>query len=101
MTNLYRQNGQFQCCIGLEQIAAGMSHLLNYPEMKSVFKGPVQFIGGENSAYLKFEYHVRIRKIFLESRITMLKNCGHWLHVEQLAAFQKTVNEFLRYNNLI
>ena len=100
MTNLYRQNGQFQWRIGLEQIAVGMPYLLNYPELKSVFKGPVQFIGGENSAYLKFEYHALIRKKFPESRITMLKNCGHWLHVEQPAAFQKTVNEFLRYNNL-
>jgi len=100
MTNLYRQNGQFQWRIGLEQIAAGMPYLLNYPEVNSVFKGPVQFIGGENSAYLKFEYHALIRKKFPESRITMLKNCGHWLHVEQPAAFQKTVNEFLRYNNL-
>jgi len=100
MTNLYRQNGQFQWRIGLEQIAAGMPYLLNYPELNSVFRGPVQFIGGENSAYLKFEYHALIRKIFPESRITMLKNCGHWLHVEQPAAFQKTVKEFLRYNNL-
>ena len=100
MTNLYRQNGQFQWRIGLEQIAAGMPYLLNYPEVNSVFEGPVQFIGGENSAYLKFEYHALIRKKFPESRITMLKNCGHWLHVEQPAAFQKTVIEFLRYNNL-
>ena len=100
MTNLNRQNGQFQCRIGLEQIAAGMQELLNYPELKSVFKGPVQFIGGENSAYLKFEYHALIRKYFPESRITMLENCGHWLHVEQPAAFQKTVNEFLQDNNL-
>ena len=100
MTNLNRQNGQFQWRIGLEQIAAGMPELLNYPELKSVFKGPVQFIGGENSAYLKFEYHALIRKYFPESRITMLENCGHWLHVEQPAAFQKTVNEFLQDNNL-
>ena len=100
MTNLNGQNGQFQWRIGLQQIAAGMPDLLNYPDLKSVFKGPVQFIGGENSAYLKFEYHALIRKKFPESRITMLKNCGHWLHIEQPAAFQKTVNEFLRYNNL-
>jgi len=100
MTNLNRQNGQFQWRIGLEQIAAGMPDLLNYPELKSVFKGPVQFIGGENSAYLKFEYHALIRKYFPESRITMLENCGHWLHVEQPVAFQKTVNEFLQDNNL-
>ena len=100
MTNLNRQNGQFQWRIGLEQIAAGMQELLNYPELKSVLKGPVQFIGGENSAYLKFEYHALIRKYFPESRITLLKNCGHWLHVEQPAAFQKTVNEFLQDNNL-
>ena len=101
MTNLTLKNGQFHWRIGLEQIAAGMPELLNYPELKSVFKGPVQFIGGENSDYLKFEYHARIRRYFPGSRITILKNCGHWLHVEQPDAFKKTVTEFLRYNNLI
>ena len=101
MTNLICKNKQFQWCIGLEQIAAGMQELLNYPELKTVYKGPVQFIGGGNSVYLKSEYHWLVRKYFPESRIKMLKNCGHWLHVEQPYAFQKTVNEFLRYNNLI
>ena len=78
-----------------------MPELLNYLELEIFFIVPVQFIGGENSDYLKFEYHALIRKYFPESKIAMLKNCGHWLHVEQPEAFQKTVNEFLRYNNLI
>ena len=100
MTNLTFQNGQYFWRIGLEQIAAEMPELLNFPKLKSFFKGPVQVIGGENSDYLKFEYHGLILKHFPESRITMLKNVGHWPHIEQPDTFRKTINEFLRYNNL-
>ena len=30
----------------------------------------------------------------------MIKNCVHWLHVEQSEDFQKTVAAFLRQNEL-
>ena len=101
MTNIINRNGQFIWRIGLEQIAARIHELLNYPETKCTFKGPVKFIGGENSEYLHHKYHKIIRRYFPETSITMLKNCGHWLHVERPNAFKKTVNEFLLLNNFL
>ncbi|RTZ76924.1 MAG: alpha/beta hydrolase, partial [SAR324 cluster bacterium] len=39
--------------------------------------------------------------LFPESSVKMLKNCGHWLHVEQPESFQKTVSAFLQQNGLL
>ena len=101
MTNLINKNGQFMWRIGLEQIATRIHELLNYPKTKGTFKGPVKFIGGEKSEYLHYKYHKIVRKYFPESSITIIENCGHWLHVERPNAFKKTVNEFLFLNNFI
>ena len=100
MTNLIHDNGRFSWRIGLKQIAAGLPELLNFSELKKFFSGPTHFIAGENSAYIKTTYHAQIQNYFPESKITMLKNCGHWLHVEQPDTFQKTVENFIEQNGL-
>ena len=90
MTNLICKEGQYQWRIGLEQIASGLPVLLNYLNPEITFSGPTLFLGGANSDYIKTEYHKQIRILFPESSVKMLKNCGHWLHVEQPDSFQKT-----------
>jgi len=65
------------------------------------FSGPTLFLGGANSDYIKTEYPKQIRILFPESSFKMLKNCGHWLHVEQPESFQKSVSAFLQQNGLL
>ena len=101
MTNLICKEGQSQWRIGLEQIASGLPELLNYLNPENTFSGPTLFLGGANSDYIKTEYHKQIRILFPESSVKMLKNCGHWLHVEQPESFQKTVSVFLQQNGLL
>ena len=101
MTNLICKEGQSQWRIGLEQIAPGLPELLNYLNPENTFSEPTLFLGGANSYYIKTEYHKQIRILFPESSVKMLKNCGHWLHVEQPESFQKTVPVFLQQNGLL
>jgi len=101
MTNLICKERQSQWRIGLEQIASGLPELLNYLNPENTFSGPTLFLGGANSDYIKTEYHKQIRILFPESSVKMLKNCGHWLHVEQPESFQKTVSAFLQQNGLL
>ena len=68
---------------------------------ENTFSIPTLFLGGANSDYIKTEYHKQIRILFPESSVKMLKNCGHWLHVEQPESFQKTVSAFLQQNGLL
>ncbi len=50
---------------------------------------------------LQWKLHLGSRKESPESSVKMLKNCGHWLHVEQPESFQKTVSAFLQQNGLL
>ena len=101
MTNLIYKERQSQWRIGLEQIASDLPELLNYLYPENTFSGPTVFLGGANSDYIKTEYHKQIRILIPESSVKMLKNCGHWLHVEQPQSFQKTVSAFLQQNGLL
>jgi len=101
VTKLICKERQSQWRIGLEQIASDLPELLNYLNPENTFSGPTLFLGGANSDYIKTEYHKQIRILFPESSVKMLKNCGHWLHVEQPKSFQKTVSAFLQQNGLL
>ncbi len=94
MTNLICKERQSQWRIGLEQIASDLPELLNYLNPENTFSGPTFFLGGANSDYIKTEYHKQILILFPESSVKMLKNCGHWLHVEQPKSFQKEFPHF-------
>ena len=100
MTNLIFQKGEFKWLIGLEQITFRMPDLLNTIELESLYSGLTLFIGGANSDYIKPECYTRIKKFFPERNEKMIKNCVHWLHVEQPEDFQKTVAAILRQNEL-
>ena len=102
MTNLICKERQSQWRIGLEQIASDLPELLNYLNLEKIlFQDRTLFLGGANSDYIKTEYHKQIRILFPESSVKMLKNCEHWLHVEQPESFQKTVPAFLQQNGLL
>ena len=101
ITNLNCKERQSQWRIGLEQIAPDLPELLNYLNQENTFSESTLFLGGANSDYIKTEYHKQIRILFPESSVKMLKNYGHWLHVEQPESFQKTVSAFLQQNGLL
>ena len=100
MTNLIFQKGEFKWLIGLEQITFRMPDLLNTIELESLYSGLTLFIGGANSDYIA-RVLFEDQEVFPESNETMLKNCVHWLHVEQPEDFQKTVAAILRQNELL
>ena len=64
MTNLIFQKGEFKWLIGLEKITLRMPDLLNTIELESLYSGPILFIGGANSDYIKPAYYTRIKKFF-------------------------------------
>lgn len=59
------------------------------------FAGPALFIKGERSDYIRSEHEAAIRERFPRFEYHMLADCGHWLHAERPAAFNRLVQEFL------
>ncbi len=82
---------------------------MSYKEMaKMLFALWITSVWNESSSLvtawvekLQCKLHLGSEKESPESSVKMLKNYGHWLHVEQPESFQKTVSAFLQQNGLL
>ncbi|MUP44479.1 alpha/beta fold hydrolase [Gramella sp. BOM4] len=59
------------------------------------YEGPVLFIKGERSNYIKDEDHESIRSHFPEVEFVSIKNAGHWVHAESPKDFFEAVIRFV------
>ena len=60
------------------------------------FKGPVLFIKGDMSDYIIDEDKSLIINLFPRAKIQIIKNAGHWVHVENKIDFNTVVQNFLK-----
>ena len=54
------------------------------------------FIGGALSDYITTQEQDQMQRWFPKYRLVMIKNSGHWLHVDQPKVFENTIRIFLR-----
>jgi pimeloyl-ACP methyl ester carboxylesterase len=81
--------------VGLEEIAAGLDDILDWPATDAVFAGPVLFLTGGSSRYVRPEHHAAITALFPAVRFATLPTAGHWLHADDPEGFIAAVDEFL------
>ena len=60
------------------------------------YKGPVLFIKGDMSDYIIDEDKSLIINLFPQAKIQIIKNAGHWVHVENKTDFNTIVQNFLK-----
>ncbi len=60
------------------------------------FYGPVLFIRGENSPYIRENDIKGIIDLFPSARIETVENAGHWLHWEKPDAFIRLASTFFK-----
>ena len=61
----------------------------------AVYSGPVTFIGGGASRYIRPEYEPQTRALFPSFRYREIADAGHWLHAEQPELFGRLVRRAL------
>jgi pimeloyl-ACP methyl ester carboxylesterase len=82
--------------IGLDAIAANLSLLEGWEAPPgAAYGGPVLFLAGERSGYVRPEYRPAIRALFPAARFATLRDAGHWMHADQPEAFAATATAFL------
>ncbi|WP_417656754.1 alpha/beta fold hydrolase [Pseudidiomarina aestuarii] len=59
------------------------------------FDGPILFIKGGDSDYLKPEHESAIRDRFTQVDVKIIEGTSHWLHAEKPRIFNRLVREFL------
>ncbi|PQO24056.1 alpha/beta hydrolase [Rhodobacteraceae bacterium WD3A24] len=81
--------------INLEALARQMDKITGWPEVEGRFDGPLLFLSGAESDYLRDKHRPAIKALFPNARFAKLLGAGHWLHAEKPADFATTVRTFL------
>jgi len=98
LTNLEPKEGQqdsWQWRVNLESIAANIEMIGDMrPKEDAVpFHGPVLFVRGSESGYIRDTDEVN--RLFPHATIQSIEKAGHWVHWEQPAAFLNVASSFL------
>ncbi|WP_444677689.1 alpha/beta fold hydrolase [Halomonas sp. E19] len=94
-TNLERGEQGLELRIGLRQIEAGYSDIMQGPAGEGAYEGPTLLLRGGRSHYVTDAMRPEILAVLPQAEIRTLEQAGHWLHAEQPEAFQAEVNAFL------
>jgi esterase len=80
----------------LAGIKAGYQAVRAAPLSAQVYTGPVLFIKGGDSNYIREEHRQSILALFPHAVVKVIPGCGHWLHAEQPRLFNSIVARFLQ-----
>lgn len=81
--------------LNLDVLADQMPLILAFPKVEGQFDGPVLFLSGAESDYVRAEYRDAIRAYFPMAHFAKLQGAGHWLHAEKPREFEASVRAFL------
>ncbi|WP_072314577.1 alpha/beta fold hydrolase [Agrococcus sp. Marseille-P2731] len=79
----------------LEVLRRDLSVLRGFPETDAVYDGPVLWIGGERSGYVRDEFRDAMEARFPNVRRVTVRGAGHWVHSEQPAIVTELLERFL------
>jgi pimeloyl-ACP methyl ester carboxylesterase len=97
LQNLERREGAWRWRSNLSVLNREMHAITGFPEAADSgnYPGPVLFIRGGASDYLKPEFQPRIRALFPHTRFRVIAGAGHWVYAEQPEAFYAALTGFL------
>ena len=59
------------------------------------YDGPVLWVGGQNSDYVRAEHIAAMNRLFPRNRRVTVKGAGHWVHSEQPEVFLEVLRQFI------
>lgn len=81
--------------LNLDVLAEEMPKIVGWPDPQGMFEGPVLFLTGAESHYVRPEHRALIRPLFPQARFAKLPGAGHWLHADKPRAFEETLRIYL------
>jgi len=97
LQNLVLEGGRARWHLNLPVLERFMPDISGFPAPAAgvSFGGPVLFVAGERSSYVRPEHRPAIERLFPHARIVRVAEAGHWLHAERPDAFLALVTPFL------
>lgn len=98
LQNLRRQGDSWRWQPNLEVLDRDIERLAGWPEEAAAsapYPGPVLWVAGATSDYIRPEYDQTMRALFPHYRKVRIKGAGHWVHSEQPEVFIELLRRFL------
>jgi esterase len=95
LNNLARRNGALVWRPNLTALRENYPGLVDELPPDARFDGPVLFIRGARSAYLRDDDIPLVRHHFPAARLATIPEAGHWVHADEPDAFAGEVLQFL------
>lgn len=96
LTSLRREHdGIYRWRFNLEGLKRDYSGLRAAPGPAAPYAGPVLFIKGGESNYIRESNRGQILSLFPQAGVKIMPGCGHWLHAERPTLFNSLVRRFL------
>lgn len=98
LQNLQRVDGRWSWKANLDLLRRELPAVGEFPAglEKSPYPGPVLWMAGADSEYIKPERHAdQMRALFPRVRRIVIKGAGHWVHAEQPETFLAALRRFL------
>jgi len=97
LQNLQRADGGWRWRANLDLLRASLEVIGGFPDPApgASFDGPVLWVAGARSDYVRPEHGERMRALFGRTRQLTVKDAGHWVHSEQPEVFTQALRVFL------
>lgn len=81
--------------LNLDVLERDMDLITGWPGTEGRYDGPVLFLSGAASDYVKSGDRARIKALFPNARMAKIPGAGHWLHAEKPREFEAALRAFL------
>ncbi|WP_185995822.1 alpha/beta fold hydrolase [Nocardioides campestrisoli] len=99
LQNLRREGDGWRWQANLPLLGEQLGAIGGWPEDRlgdvSPYPGPVLWLAGANSAYVRDEHAPAMERWFPRVRRVTVKNAGHWVHSEQPEVFLAVLRRFI------
>ena len=99
LQNLRREGDAWRWQVNLDVLGEELAEVTDWPEEElagtTPYGGPVLWIAGERSEYVRDDYAPAMDRWFPRNRRVTIKNAGHWVHSEQPETFVEVLRQFL------
>jgi pimeloyl-ACP methyl ester carboxylesterase len=87
LQNLRRDGDDWRWQVNLDVLGRDLDVLGGWPadrlEGLAPYDGPVLWIAGADSRYVRAEHEAAMRRLFPRTRKVVVKDAGHWVHAQQ------------------
>jgi esterase len=89
-------NNAWHWQMNLDMLRDHLNEMGDWPDLGALpYKGPVLWLAGARSGYIRREYSSTMRAHFPRVQLVRIKGAGHWVHSEQPAVVLATIRRFL------